>query len=304
VHDNLKSLIDLAAANDGVISRADARAAGATSDQLYRWIKSGRLNAIGHRSLVFPGSVETFRRKLRAALTNAGPHAVASHRAAAHLLGFDGFPECDAEVTVHRKQRRRGGDPGVLYSTSRLARIDRTTVDGFACTTAARTIIDLAGSCERYELENAIDSAVRSGHISVDHLRRRLKVLRHKGREGVGKLDELIIDSGGTNKLERRFLLLCREAGLPRPSCQVVKKNGAQRIGRVDFDFQPVKLVVEVEGQIGHSSPRQRQNDAHRRRKLADAGMSLIAFTYQDVFDRSAETAADLTAGLARVRGT
>jgi hypothetical protein len=188
-----------------------------------------------------------------------------------------------------------------MHTTRQLARIDRTTVDGFACTTAARTIIDLAGSCRSDELENAIDSAVRSGHVSVDHLRRRSAALRNSGRKGVGKLDELIIDSGGTNKLERRFLRLCREAGLPRPSCQVVEKNGAQRIGRVDFDFRPVKLVAEVEGQIGHSSPRQRQNDARRRRKLADAGISLIAFTYQDVFDRSAETAADLMAALARI---
>jgi hypothetical protein len=304
VHDTLKSLIDLAAANDGVISRADARGVGATPDQLHRWIKSGRLKAVGHRALVFPGSVETFRRKLRAALINAGPDAVASHRAAAHLLRFDGFPECDAEVTVPRKQRRRTGKPGVLYSSSKLVRADRTTVDGFACTTAARTIIDLAASCERLELETAIDSAVRSGHISVDHLRRRLKVLRHRGCEGVGKLDELIVDSGGTNKLERRFLRLCREAGLPRPSCQVVEKNGAQRIGRVDFDFHPLKLVAEVEGQVGHSSPSQRQNDARRRRRLADIGIDLVVFTYEDVFDRSAETAADLTAALARVRGT
>jgi hypothetical protein len=301
VHDNLKSLIELAAANDGVISRAEARAGGATSVQLHRWVRSGRLKAVGPQALVFPGSVATFRRELRTALTNAGPDAVASHRSAAHLLGFDGFLTCDPEVTVTSKDRSRVGGPGVMHTTRQLARIDRTTVDGFACTTAARTIIDLAGSCRSDELENAIDSAVRSGHVSVDHLRRRSAALRNSGRKGVGKLDELIIDSGGTNKLERRFLRLCREAGLPRPSCQVVEKNGAQRIGRVDFDFRPVKLVAEVEGQIGHSSPRQRQNDARRRRKLADAGISLIAFTYQDVFDRSAETAADLMAALARI---
>jgi hypothetical protein len=301
VHHILKALASAAAAQDGVISRADALANGATSVQVHRWVHSGRLEVLGPRALVFPDGVATFRRQLRVALVNAGPGAVASRRAAAHLLGFDGFPACDPEVTVLSKHGSRVGGPGVMHTTRQLTRADRTSVDGFDCTTAARTIIDLAASCDSDELENAIDSAVRAGQVSVDYLRRRAVALRSRGREGVGKLDELLVDAGGTNKLERRFLRLCREAGLPRPKCQVVAKNGSQRIGRVDFHFHPVPLVAEVEGQIGHSSPRQRQNDARRRRKLADTGTGLIVFTYQDVFDRSAETVADLAAAFSRV---
>jgi very-short-patch-repair endonuclease len=301
VHEKLKALAAATAENDGVIGRTDALALGATSVQLHRWITSGRLDAIGPRALVFPGGVATFRRQLRATLVNAGADAVASHRSAAYLLEFEGFAECDPEVTVPAAQRGRLGGPGVVHSTAKLKRADRTEVDGFPSTTAARTIIDLAAVCERDELENVIDSAVRKGQVSADYLRRRLKTLRHRGRDGVIMLDTLLVDSGGTNKLERRFLQMCREAGLPRPKCQVVAKNGVQRIGRVDFDFRPLMLVVEVEGQIGHSSPRQRQVDARRRRELAAAEIGLIVFTYEDVFDRPDQTAADLAAALAQV---
>jgi hypothetical protein len=61
-------------------------------------------------------------------------------------------------------------------------------------------------------------------------------------------LDSILVDSGGANRLERRFLVLCRENGLPRPTCQVVHRRAGQPVVRVDFDFAPLALIVEVEG--------------------------------------------------------
>jgi hypothetical protein len=54
VHHILKALASAAAAQDGVISRADALANGATSVQVHRWVHSGRLEALGPRALVSP----------------------------------------------------------------------------------------------------------------------------------------------------------------------------------------------------------------------------------------------------------
>jgi hypothetical protein len=177
----------MASSNDGVVSREAAATAGTSSQQLHRWIKAGRLDAIGHNAIVFPGGLSTFRRQLRTALINDGSDAVASHRSAAYLLGFDGFGEVDPEVMVPRAQRGRQSGPGVVHSTSTLTRADRTVLDTFPCTTAARTIIDLSGCCDRNDLESAIDSAVRNGQMSVDYLRRRLSAVRHRGRDGAAR---------------------------------------------------------------------------------------------------------------------
>ena len=115
---------------------------------------------------------------------------------------------------------------------------------------------------------------------------------------GVRRLDGLLVDTGGTNRLERRFLALCRRAGLPRPACQVIHRRGGQTVARVDFDFDPSPLVVEVEGQVAHATPRQRQRDAERRRDLHRMGRLVYTFTFDDVYQRPRTVATEIRAAL------
>jgi Protein of unknown function (DUF559) len=164
--------------------------------------------------------------------------------------------------------------------------LDRCVVDDLPCTSPARTVIDLASCVRREELENAVDSAIRSGGCSQAFLVKRLSRLRYRGCDGVGLLDDILVDAGGVNRLERRFLALCRTAGLPRPACQIKHRRAGQPVDRVDFDFSPSALVVEVEGQVAHASPRQRQRDAERRRDLMQLGRVVLSFTFEDVFAR------------------
>jgi hypothetical protein len=125
-------------------------------------------------------------------------------------------------------------------------------VDGFACTSATRTVIDLARlRVSRFELEAAIDSAVRMGLSSPAALLHRLKGFRGPGRWGCRLLDGLLVDSGGHTMLERRFLSLVRRAGLPRPTPQVIHRRDGRAIARVDFLFEAVGVVVEVSGRKG-----------------------------------------------------
>ena len=204
VHDILRVLADLAAGQDGIVAVRQAIAAGATPTHIYRWVGDGRIERIGRRSLLFPGQPRTWRMELRVALVDAGPLSVASHRSAAGLRGFDGFVVPPIEVTVPSDRRDRRPVIGTLYSTRTFPIIDRTVVAGLPCASAVRTIIDLASVCSDLELENAIDSAVRSGQLSIEHLSKRLRVLRTKGRVGVAAFDRVLPDSGGANRLERR----------------------------------------------------------------------------------------------------
>ena len=172
--------------------------------------------------------------------------------------------------------------------------IDRCVVADLPCTSPARTIFDLAGCVERQQLENAVDTALRTGGCSQAFLLKRLSKLRYRGCRGVALLDEVLIDTGGANRLERRFLALCRTSGLPRPACQIAHRRPGQPVDRVDFDFAPSALVVEVEGQISHASPRQRQRDAERRRDLMHLGRVVISFTFEDVFHRPSKVISEV----------
>ena len=134
----------------------DAATLGATRSQIHRWAERGLIDRLGNNSITFPGQPRTFRMRLRAALTDAGPDAVVSHGAAARLLGLEGFDDADVEVTTLRAGRNRTIATGRLHTTRELRLIDRTEAAGLQCTSAARTIIDLAPRCSRRELENLI----------------------------------------------------------------------------------------------------------------------------------------------------
>jgi very-short-patch-repair endonuclease len=299
----LRKMAELASRTHGVISLAEARACGAEAMQLHRWVEAGWVDRIGRRNFTFPGQPMTWRLQLRAALNDAGSSAVASHASAAFLHCFDGAVEGAVELTVPRRNRGRQID-GILRSSRDLSKLDRCEVDGFAATSAARTIIDLAAVCNPTQLEAAVDSAMRKGQVSNDFLAKRVETLRGAGRRGIHKLDNVMVDTGGANALERRFLRLCREAQLPRPACQVTHRLGTQTIARVDFDFSPASLIVEVEGQIAHARPRQRQHDAERRRQLSRLGGLVYSFTYEDVFGRPDEVINDVRSALAASLGT
>ncbi len=289
----------LAAAQHGILSVAEATELGASPVLIHRLVKRGLVTRLGPNSLTFPGQPETWRMLLSAALNEAGEDAVVSHRAAACLHRFDGFGEGPVDVTTVLAHKNRKAI-GRLHTSASLPLADRCQVDGFPCTTPARTIVDLASCCSITELENAVDSAIRNGGASVDFLTRVLARRRGRGHYGSPKLDTVLVDAGGTNKLEREFLRLCRGARLPRPACQIVHKRCSQTVARVDFDFAPSRLVVEVEGQIGHATPRQRQRDAKRRRELLALGRIVLPFTYEDVFQRPSLVLEQVSATLAR----
>ena len=96
----------------------------------------------------------------------------------------------------------------------------------------------------------------------------------------------MLVDSGVHTHLERRFLELVREAGLPAPRMQVVFRVDGRHVARVDFLFDDFGVVVEVSGQKGHASPSDRARDAQRRNELQDLGLRVFEYTFDDVTKR------------------
>ncbi|HEY8093544.1 MAG TPA: DUF559 domain-containing protein [Acidimicrobiales bacterium] len=217
-----------------------------------------------------------------AGLLGLGDGALVSQRAAAALHGFDGFAAGPVEFTLTRSGR--GLDSTwPIHTTRCLDLIDRAAVGPFACTSASRTIVDLAASATVKELERAIDSAVRDGLTPPVFLAKRLGRLRGSGRSGVRLLDELLVDSGGNSDLERRFLALVRGAGLPRPICQQRLARDGRTIARVDFWFEGTNVIAEVSGRRGHASDPERAKDARRRNELQHEGYAVLEFTNRQV---------------------
>lgn len=280
------ALTDLAADQEGLLTSAQLREHGITVWSQRRLIADGWMFRLAPRVYALRGSPDTHRRRLRCGLLCLGERSWVSFEAAATLHGLDRSRPHAVEFTIERP-RRPAVLPFPVHTTTRLDPIDHVVVDGFRVTSATRTVFDLAlARAHPQRIEAAIDSAVRLQLSSPEVLARRLEGLRGSGRWGCRRVEEMIVDSGGHSYLERRFLELVREAGLPTPRKQVVFRADGRHVARVDFFFEEYDVVVEVSGQWGHASPAERTRDAQRRNELQDLGVRVFEYTFDDVTKR------------------
>ena len=108
---------------------------GSTTAGCIRW----RLGSTGS-----PGAPPSIERRLMLGLLSLGPSAVVSHEAAARLHGFDRCLPDAVEFTVSDRSRRNADIPFPSIRPRVLPPIDRVKLAGYPCTSATRTIIDLA----------------------------------------------------------------------------------------------------------------------------------------------------------------
>jgi very-short-patch-repair endonuclease len=78
--------------------------------------------------------------------------------------------------------------------------------------------------------------------------------------------------------LERLFLPIAHEAGLPAPETGV-QLNGFE----VDFYFPEIGVVVETDGLRYHRTPAQQARDRLRDQAHAAAGLVPVRFTHEQV---------------------
>jgi hypothetical protein len=209
-----RELARVARSSHGVVTRAQLLAAGITVDEINRQLRSGALlrehrgvYRVGHRA----PSVDA---RYLAAVLACGEWALLSGPAAGHLFGAVKGPAPPPEVTAPTERRVKG----VRTHRSRgLSREDGTRFRGIPVTTLPRTLVDLAAVLDLDDLARACHEAgVRYGTTPAQV---QAVLGRRRGSPGAAKL-RLILDGDAAvtlSRLERRFLALLREAGLPRP---------------------------------------------------------------------------------------
>lgn len=280
-------LTAIATRRHGLVDVADMHRLRIERRQQENWVRRGMLERVASGVWRVAGAPDSWEQRLRAGLMYLGDEAVVSHEAAAQLHEFDRTPPDQVEFLAPRSIRRRRLPVGTVHTTGVLPRIDRVRVDGWAVTSATRTVLDLAMlRPDRDRLSAAIDSAVRRRASAPEVLQRRLADLRGPGRWGCRLVDELTLDAGGESLLERRFLTLMRTSGLPRPTAQRWFHIDGRTVGRADFTYASHRIVVEVSGGKGHSSPSERAKDAQRGNELQDLGWRVYEYTWDDVTRR------------------
>ncbi|MEM8745322.1 MAG: DUF559 domain-containing protein [Actinomycetota bacterium] len=302
--DALARLERLARGQDGVATRTQARTVGLTDDRLRRLVAAGILAQIGTNAFRLLGAPSTPLGDVRGLVLDVGGDAVACRATAAALHGLDGFrlaPPYDVAVGRGRHVNRIGHR---IHTVTRLPDADRATVSGIAVTGVERTLVDVARNARPDEVTAAIDGALRDRLTTEDSLHRRVAVLRGPGRAGIGAviraLEGLEITKGGHSWLEREFLRLVAEAGLPRPVTQAALARAGDHLVRVDAVFPGTRVVVEVLGYRYHRTAAHMARDAQRTNALLAQGYEPYQFTYRQVVDTPHDVVATVRAALDR----
>jgi very-short-patch-repair endonuclease len=194
------------------------------------------------------------------------------------LWGIDRERRGDVEVSVPVASTRR--QRGVLvYRRPNLRRAEVLVKTGIPVTSVVRTLIDIAARLDSSDIERAINAADRRGLIDPDALLDSLEL--HPGKRGVSPLRAIL--GGRTfrltdSELERRFLRLVGDVGLPVPLTGQVL-NGF----KVDFYWPELGLVVETDGLRYHRTPAQQARDRLRDQAHLAAGLTPLRFTHQQV---------------------
>ena len=284
----------VAAQQDGAVSEAQMRECALTARAQRKAVADGQLLMVEACVAVVVGSPDTWHRRLRVGLLALGPEAWVSHEAAAVLHGLDRTLFEPLEFTV-RRGKRTTLESGRVHTTDHVGPLDVVTIDMFRCSSATRTIIDLAYlGIPSIRLAAAIDSSVHRGLSAARVIVDRVAELRGPGRHGVVALDRLMPDSGGESPLERQFLGLLRGNRLPRPTTQFGIRGTNGSVARVDFIYEGLRVVVEVTGRKGHASDFERPRDAQRRNELTERGLLVYEYTRSDVEDRPGYVATTL----------
>lgn len=288
----------------GLVTLADLGSLDVSRAQRRSLEQSALLERLGARTYRLAGSPRTDRQRVMAACLDLG--AVASHGTSAALLGSGPFDLAGKpDVIVRHGRQSARSDLARVWTTTNLGPDDIVRVDGIPCLSLARTLMVLAGQVPPLEVEmlrDMIDVAVRDGAATDGWLWWRLEKLRCPGRAGVRVFAEILTERAGGSMteswLEREFLRLINDAGLPQPVTQArIRRNGAF-VARVDFLFADAKVVVEVSGQRGHSTAAERSKDAARRNEVQLQGYVVLEFTYSQVVSDPAEVVKKLNDAL------
>ena len=266
----------------GLITRAQAREAGLSAQQIEDRCRKGLWRRVASGVYAVGGAPGSWRRDALAACL-AGPAGTVSSFLTAAALHKAWGPPVLPHVTV----------PAGTSARMRIAKVHRgdldrrdvMRVDGIPCTTPARTIVDLATVLAREPLAELVDDLLCRGLASAPFV---LGVAeRAHVRSGMPLLRDVLDAWSSTitpgSPAEMRALRLLEEWGFGRAVRQhEVRRPDGTLIGRLDLAFPEFCDGAEYDSVRWHG-PRRWAHDETRYAELRAAGWHVVAIDKHDL---------------------
>jgi hypothetical protein len=273
-----QELARIAAKQHGLVTRSQLLAAEISPSGINRRLRKGTLLRV-HRGIYRVGHrAPSTEASYLAAVFACGEGALLGRRAAAHLFRLIKGRPPRPEVVFPTQLRR----PGVETWRSRVDPRDATTHRGIPVTTVPRTLVDLAAVLPSPALARACHEAGvlhRTTPAQVEAV-----LARRPTSAGAAKLRRVIRGDVRVtlSGLERRFLEVLRDAGLPLP-----ETNRPAGDRRVDCRWPERRLTVELDSYRYHGSRHAWEQDRRREREAHARGDEFRRYTHGDVFEGS-----------------
>ena len=277
-----QQIVRVASSQRGAITTRQVASTGCPDRTRDRAVAEGRLRAVRRGVYGLPGTERDPMQPLAAACLAAGGEAVASHLAAAWLWGFDRILPGSLEVTnLAGGQRHLVGVR--VHRTGVLLAADRTVRCDVPVTSAARTAVDLGASLSMSQLAQFLNHVLRQHHTTIDEVHHQLAELGGRGRAGTRMLRVLVQErleglAPGDSDAEVRLVRELVRLGVPAPTQghQVVVGS---RVFLLDLAWPLLRLAVELDGFVPHSSRTAFDHDRERDLLLASAGWEVVRVT-------------------------
>jgi hypothetical protein len=257
-----------------VASVGQLQALGYTQNAIRRASSAGRLHrldrsvyAVGHTRLSLHG-------ECLAAVFAGGPGAVLSHYSAAWLWDLGSWRPEPYHVTTPVARAVRL--PVRIHRARRLEDADRTAVEGIPVTAVPRLLLDLAACLRPASLDRLIERSEERELFDLTAVEDLLR--RTVGHHGHGRLRKAIAlyrpSSFTRSEMEKRFLRLVTEAGLPQPRTNFVEQGL-----ELDFYWPELRFAVELDLYETHGTRAAFERDRKRQEDLLLAGIGMTRVT-------------------------
>lgn len=277
---------DMAARQWGVVSRRQLLAAGISDPAISRWLGRGLLirvhtgvYALGHHS----GGIES---RLAAALLSAGDGAALSHGSATFWWRITDRRPRRIDILLPSARRSRSE---IRFHRSRQP-IERIHLRRLPVVPPTAALLGYAATATTSQLRRALAEADRRNLLDPAAIRAGLG----SGRPGTARLRDALCrhlpDLAFTlSELERRFLELLADAGIPTPEVNV-SVGGMM----VDALFREARVVVELDGHEFHANPAAAEEDRRRELRLRALGYRVVRYTWRQINEDPGAVVGDL----------
>ena len=176
---------------------------------------------------------------------------VFTHWSAAMIHGLPdwGLPLRMTAISRHGHSQRSGSTRVMKHDLCPLAPEEIVTVEGISVASPARTIIDIARTCDPVPSIVAADAGLKGELVTEASLRDALG--RATGRSGIKRARTVMKLTDGTSEsvAETRSRLYFSDYGLPEPETQVeIFDDEGRFVARVDFLWPELGVIGECDG--------------------------------------------------------